>query len=453
MMTIATTVFISTTVFCFWYIKRRIGFGLSLTCILLSILIFVHGAPMLVYLYFTGPDTLIFEAALKSVDRDAVQANVLWAVSLLFIFAPAGSELATIVFQRTYNRGQRNIREQGLAPTLRSYQLSGLQLNAVWAVAFGMAAVSIIESQPSKIFAYFLSGGSEIEKLLLRREEGGTQFYLYNVVLYSVAPFLVMVTKQNYFGKQAATNINTLAVVIFSLVLLGKFATLSKAPPVIFLLQLLLLRMALKRQKLNLAAIVSLGSAALILFSVTVNYTISDLDLSDILKFLYYRVFDIPNESLIEYFAAIPATLPHGWGAGIFSFLRSGHSNEWIQTYSAVAEVTRDSLESTSNVLFIGDAWAEFAWPGVISFSVIAGFTVRSIDIYAFRDGHSDEAACLVAGCSFGVFTMLSTALNTAMVTGGLALLPIISMLLVRRRKSRMHFRARKDAPNITSAQ
>lgn len=451
-MTIATMVLILTAVFSGWYIKRRIGFGLNLTCILLSILIFVHGIPMLVYLYFTGPDTLIFEAALKSVDRDAVQANVLWAVSLLFVFAPAGSELAKIVFQRTYNRGQRNIREQGLAPTLKSYQLSGAPLKAVWAVAFGMTVVSIIESQPSKIFAYFLSGGSEIEKLFLRREEGGTQFYLYNVVLYSVAPFLMMVANQNDRGKQAAAKLNTLAVVMFSLVLLGKFATLSKAPPVIFLLQLLLLRMAIKRQRLNLVAIVSLAAAALILFSVVVNFTIPDLDLSSILKFLYYRVFDIPNESLIEYFSAIPATLPHGWGAGIFPFLRDGPSNQWVQTYSAVAEVTRDSLDSTSNVLFIGDAWAEFAWPGVILFSVIAGFTVRSIDIYAFRDGHSDEAACLVAGCSFGVFTMLSTALNTAMVTGGLALLPIISMLLVRRRKSRIRFRTLKDVPNNTSA-
>ena len=131
--------------------------------------------------------------------------------------------------------------------------------------------------------------------------------------------------------------------------------------------------------------------------------------------------------------------LPHGWGAGIIPSLFHAGTSEWIPTYSAVAEVTRDSLESTSNVLFIGDAWAEFAWAGVAVFSIIAGFTIRSIDIYAFRRGHSDESACLVAGCVFGIFTMLSTALNTAMVTGGLALLPLLSVLLCRRRRRHRH--------------
>lgn len=436
-MTVATIAFVLAVVLCAWYAKHRIGVRLNLTFLLLSILILVHGVPMLIYLHLTGPDTFIFEAALKSVDREVVQARVLLALALMFVCLVAGSELARLLFWRTHQRGQQALRLQGARPAVQSYDLAGLPRAWLWLLVIAMSLVSVIESQPTKVIEYFMSGGSEIEKLLLRREEGGTQFYLYNVVLYSVAPFLVMVAHRADRSRRGAGALGALAIALFAVVLLGKFATLSKAPPVIFLLQLLLLRMVVQRRSLNVVSVAKLVCAALALFSVVVSLTIPDLDLASVFVFLYYRVFDIPNESLIEYFSAIPAALPHGRGAGIFPLLFHSGMSEWIPTYSAVAEVTRDSLDSTSNVLFIGDAWAEFAWAGVAVFSVIAGFTVRSIDVYAFRRGHSDESACLVAGCAFGIFTMLSTALNTAMVTGGLALLPLLSVLLSRRRRRR----------------
>lgn len=442
-MTVATLVFVMAVVLCAWYAKRRIGVRLNLTFLLLSILILVHGVPMLVYLHLTGPGTFIFEAAFKSVDRDVVQARVLLALALMFVCLIAGSGLARLVFLRTHQRGQRALRFQGARPAVRIYDLRGLPRLWLWLLVLAMALVSMVESQPVKVIGYFMSGGSEIEKLLLRREEGGTQFYLYNVVLYSVAPFLTMVAIRAGRSRRAAGTVDALAIALLAVVLMGKFATLSKAPPVIFLLQLLLLRMVFLRRELNLLSVAKLTTVALALFSLVVSLTIPDLDLAGVLAFLYYRVFDIPNESLIEYFSAIPALLPHGWGVGIFPSLLHTGASEWIPTYSAVAEVTRDSLESTSNVLFIGDAWAEFAWAGVASFSILAGFIVRSIDIYAFRRGHSDESACLVAGCAFGIFTMLSTALNTAMVTGGLALLPVLSALLCGRLLHRRRFGVR----------
>ena len=434
-MTIATIAFVLALMLCAWYVKYGVGMRPSVTLLLLSILILVHGAPMLIYLHVTGPDTFIFEAALKSVDRETIQARVLWALALLFVCLVAGSETSRHLFWRTHRQGERALRAQGAGPAVRSYRLSGISGRLLWMLFIGMALVSIVESQPTKVFSYFMSGGSEIEKLLLRREEGGTQFYLYNVVLYSVAPFLVMVAHRSRWGprrRSVAGATAPLALALFAAVILGKFATLSKAPPVIFLLQLLLLRMVVQRRSVSVLSVAKLVTAGLALFAVVVSMTIPDLDLYSVFGFLYYRVFDIPNESLIEYFSAIPASLPHGWGAGLLPSLFHNDSSEWIPTYSAVAEVTRDSLDSTSNVLFIGDAWAEFAWVGVVLFSLLAGFIVRSIDIYAFRHGHSDESACLVAGCAFGVFTMLSTALNTAMITGGLALLPLASLLLSR---------------------
>jgi hypothetical protein len=179
-------------------------------------------------------------------------------------------------------------------------------------------------------------------------------------------------------------------------------------------------------------------AAAFVLFAMMVHWTIPDLDTLAVIKFLYYRVFDIPNEGLLEYFAAVPASIPHGGGGGIFAFLRNVPDAEYIPMYSAVAEVTRDSLISTSNSMFIADAWAEFGWWGVIVFSVLAGTVLRCVDLYAFRNGESDESACLVAGGAYGIFTMLSTSLTTSLITGGLVLMPLLALALRSRKKRSM---------------
>lgn len=50
------------------------------------------------------------------------------------------------------------------------------------------------------------------------------------------------------------------------------------------------------------------------------------------------------------------------------------------------------------------------------------------------RDGCSDQTACLVAGCAFGIFTVLSISFTTGLVTGGLATVPLTSALFIRRR-------------------
>lgn len=165
--------------------------------------------------------------------------------------------------------------------------------------------------------------------------------------------------------------------------------------------------------------------------------TLPELDVASGLSFLYYRTFDIPNEVLLEYFSAIPAVIPHSWGHSVRALLDGAVPTENLQTYYAVAEVTRNSLLSTSNAMFVGDAWAQFSWYGVVFVSLMAGFLVRLIDLYSQKNGYTDQTAALIAGCSFGIFTILSTAFTTGLLTGGLALVPLLSTFFVRRRSVR----------------
>src|SRR5437660_981503 len=331
-MTIATGGFILAAVFASWYVRRYVGFRLSVTFLLFAALILVHSIPLLIYLNITGPDTFIYEAALAPVDRDAVQAKLLWALALMFVFVITGSALARVVFPVWRRQGLRAMRLQNEQALHHSFRWTALSKITLWLLVAAMLAVSVYESQLSRVFDYFASGESELERILFRYESGGTPFYVYNVVLYSLAPFLVMVAYCADLNQGKRRGLSILLIGMLTVVLLGKFGTLSKAPPVIFLLQLLLLGVLLKRQAVSLRVLALMVGAALILFLGIVRLTIPDIDLGSMLAFIYYRVFDIPNETLLEYFSAIPASLPHGWGAGIFGFLRESANTDRLPT-------------------------------------------------------------------------------------------------------------------------
>ena len=428
-MTAALASHLTATVFAIWFLVARVGLRISVTSILLVALIVVHGLPLSIYLTTTGPDTFVYEAALAYVDADEVRSRLAYALALTFVAVVAGIQITNVLLRDWERRVQvaSAVRSVGRNDQIR---IASPVRIGLWSVVIAMATVSLAEGQLQKIWLYFVSDESEMGKIALRAAFGGAPYYWYNLLLASVAPFLVMAAYCVRRGDARALDGLALFISLLAMTLLGKFGTLSKAPPVIFVAQFLLFLMLLKRMRLSAASIMLLILATLLLFFLFVYASVPELGAMDTIRFLNYRIFDIPNESLLEYFAAIPAMIDHGWGSGLLPFLRAKSDSDFVPMYLAVAELIRGSYESTSNAMFIADAWAEFGWAGVLAFSILAGAIARSIDLYAFRNGESEEAACLVAGCSFGVFTLMSTSLTTAMVTGGLLLLPVLSFVI-----------------------
>lgn len=446
--TLALTVHAVALILTLAYLRQRVERKLSLTGISLMTLCLVHGPALTIYVLFTGPDSYGFEVTLERVDRSATLAQLPLAVSLMFAGLLLGIEAATVLWRGAARRAIRALRGQPRGTLNRRMRLGPFGRATLWILTLAMLAVTVAEAQVSKVANYFASGETELGMILMRSEEGGTPYYAYNLLLAAVAPFLLMVAFSAASNQPRHVALRTLIPALFIAVLIGKLGTLSKAPAVIFLLQLLLFWLLWRRHRFAWRSVALVVCSAFVMFAGIVHWTIPDLDLYGVEQFLYYRVFDIPNEVLLEYFAAVPASVPHGWGTGLVPFLRGVPDSQYLPMYSAVAEVTRGTLLSTSNAMFIGDAWAEFGWAGLAIFPVIAGFVVRSIDIYAFRHGESDVSACLVAGGTYGIFTFLSTSLNTALLTGGLALLPAIAFLL----DSRGRRSARSAKPATTSS-
>jgi len=430
-MTFAILFFVLTFLFSLYFTATRLAARPSISLLLMGSLLFIHGVPLLIYLYVTGPGGLIYEKAFDLVSQEEIVENLLLAMSFVFLGVPAGIRFTQWLWpkQRAADADLANWSEGELR---RVYHATSSARIFLWVVVLAVLAVIFVEDQPKKIVEYFLDAGTEYENLILRVDGGGTPYYIYNVFLYSIAPFIVMVLWSLKTALPDDWNIKILFYSLFAVVLLGKLGTLSKSPPVFLLLQLTLLVIITLQARIRMRDVLTTILIATILFGLVVKLTIPNLDMVEIFGFLYYRIFDIPNEVLIEYFFAFPYSLPHTWEYGVFGTLIRPLNEIPLPNYFAVAELSRGSVLSSSNAMFLGDAWADYGWLGVILFPFLAGVAVQSVDLYASRHGRTDEWACITAGCSFAVMTMLSTGLTTAFVTGGLALIPLVSILFLK---------------------
>jgi hypothetical protein len=396
-----------------WHLKRHVTLRISTTSLMFGALLLVHGVPLLSYLYITGPGTDIYEAALASQDRAAIIDTLQFAVALMFICITLGSHVAGGLFPGWAAEFRNLGRRRRLGQIEHVFVTSPARTLFFVLVILVMAAVAVVESQPAKILDFYNTPLSIFEKSALRTATGGSAYYLYNLFVASIGTFVAMVAFTSWKLERGKHYVGLIAAAMIGLLWMGKLASLMKAPPVMFLLQFLVLYMMMTGKTLSVRTILTGLVATLVLSALIVKLTFTDLDSTAVFQFLYYRLFEIPNETLLEYFAAIPATLPYEWGAGMFGFLRSQSSDQSIPTYFAVAALTRGNLESSSNAMFIADAWAQFSWMGV---ALMSFFT--------------DESAVIVASCSYGVLILLVTSLPTALITGGLGLIPMLSFII-----------------------
>jgi len=92
-------------------------------------------------------------------------------------------------------------------------------------------------------------------------------------------------------------------------------------------------------------------------------------------------------------------------GGGAFESLIRPIDEVTLLNYFAVAELSRETVLSSSNAMFLWDAWADYGWPGLVCFPFLAGGAVVIV---------------------------LSTDLTTAFVTAGFALIPLILLLFLQ---------------------
>lgn len=426
-------------------IWRRVGINLSLSSVLLALLLLFHGPAYIYYTRTWGPETDFFDTIVSAARGQDVLPTLDLALATTFICVCIGIIAVDLLTGVSVPRWKNSLRRWSSTTT----DVSNTEVRQVANISAALTALIIlpfilIDDQLPKVLNYFTSNAGEVEKIALRREAGGSNFYLYNLLLATLLPYiafclLVLRLKHAQYASKWAFP-------FIALVALGKAATLSKAPLAVFALQCMVVWLMMRKLTLSWQMILALTLSSTLIFllmSFVANPTFEEITL--IFEFLFYRVFMIVNEGLLEYFAAIPFVIEHSWGTQFSWVAALFQAKPSLPTFWLVGEVHRGVLGSTTTVMFMGDAWADFSWLGVVFAATTAGVIVRLIDIELIvKRGKTVSTIAGLAMGHFGLFIALSTSLQTALFTGGLALvIPFLWMISGRNRPQRWSATAR----------
>jgi len=413
----------------FFYLQR-VGIHFGLTSVLLGLMLIFHGPAYLYYTRIWGPETEFFEQILSAAPGANVIGTLDVALGLTFLGVCVGVAMADLLCGVDKRHHKHAIDEWAASPVrMAPAMVARVKVLAVGGIAI-LLAFALIDNQLVNIYNYAVSDAGEFEKIGMRRDLGGSQIYLYNLLVASVFPFIAFCLL--ILKREGTRKIRWMLLAFVALLVVAKAATLSKAPLAVLLLQLLTVEYMRRSLKLTFMMIVKLLAFSVGLFvamAFVANPTLDEALV--VLTFLFYRVFMIVNEGLMEYFAAIPYVLPHTWGSQSSWVATLFQSDPQEATFWLVGEVHRGVSGSTTTVMFMGDAWADFAWAGVVLVPVVAGLFLRWLDIQLIiRRGKTVVTVAGLALGHYGIFIALSTALQTAMVTGGLLfVLPLVALI------------------------
>jgi len=427
------------------YLVLNLRLFLTTTTMLLGSLLLIYGPAFLTYTLSSGETDFLLQRLsgttglphpiypmiqAKVPDFDAIIIAMNFSIALMYAGIIAGIEAVDRLFPK---------RTAMLRPALTNWSTQPLHddigrhrmlLMVILALVLLMSYFSITENHIATIWNFLsIKGDEDVVRNAFRFSHGGSPDYLYRLILGAVAPmFVIWGLLAGWSGR--SWRLLSAASLLLIVTLIGKSETLSKAPPAFFLVQLMLAAFLAFSNKVTWrSALGAAGGVALTLFAVTVLVVRSAQGM-DALRFMYSRVFEAPNQALLEYYGTFPFVHPFMWGASIRP-VATLMGQPYLPAYSIVAFAWYGTYDVTSNALFIADAWADFWYVGVIAFSLVAGAVCRSIDAVFLADGKTVTAIAVLGAAFFGVFTLLVTALNTAMASGGLLLAPILAGLVV----------------------
>jgi len=396
------------------YAARREWRWISVTSMLLGALLVLFGGGYLYYRSMSGLDNQVSE-------------YVTTALIQMWLGLVIGVEIMRHVAKKGSGIRERSLNRWHLVPIRASsgddavWTLIGIVLLIYLALMF----VALAKGQ--QIFA-FMALDSEVSKRDFRLATGMQGGYALNLVLTTFGPFLAIVIALRAAVTRSRNDV-VLAILLVSLVMLFKIATFHKSQWVWFVIQLLIAWRLMRTPRANFLTLASVSMVLTGTLLVGAQLAYPELDVAGLWRYLVYRVFEISNEGLYQYWYIYPDYIPHTYGLNVGLFHGLFGSGELVPAHTRVAQFF-GSMESTFNAMFIADAWVEAGWTAVFGVSVLVGMVVKGFDIYSGVLGKSPVGIALIASGFQGVITLCSTSAFTAFLTGGLLSLPILVILV-----------------------
>lgn len=415
-----------------YLVKKTQGF-ISASSMLLSFLLLLYGPAYLVYMLYYNQESLIYRELMKTPYFDEAAASLNLAIAMTYLGCVSGIELIDRLAPRRAQKLTRTLHDWNANQLRSASSVDGWLIAANVMLIALMAWTSIREHHIAVISGFLETANSQSAKGEYRLLHAGSASYAYRVALTSIAPFLLTWGFLEGLIKRNWLLLAT-ACVLFALTLLGRLETLSKMPIALLAVQIGLATLLSFRNRNSIGLAVAALAAVVLVFYPLVELSIPEASrATSAAEFLFWRTFFISNEVLLEYFSAIPYYISHTWGLNI-RVVAILFNKEFTPAYEQVSLLWRGQPGSTSNAMFIADAWADFSLFGVAATSVLAGAICRMIDVIFVAEGKSPMTIGLL-GCSFvGIVQLMLSSIQSAMLGGGLASIPLTLLALIKAR-------------------
>lgn len=426
------------------YLYVRLRLFLTATSMLLGSLLLIYGPAYLSFMLSSGEKSMVIERLSGSVggkspifsiihaasaDFPAIMTAMNFAVALMFVGVIAGIEIVDRLMPTRIAAMQVSVADWNSQPLKDNVGGSRILLAIIIGLTLFMAWVSIKENHIDLIKGFLSIHGDEASRTAYRLNHGGSQNYLYRLMLGAVAPMLIVWGVLSGWVNRSWVLLLA-ASLLFAAIMVGKSETLSKAPPAFFIIQLIVAGLLVFRNRVTWRSGLAVLLAIVLILYMVIKLTMLAYDNFGALGFLYYRVFEVPSEALLETFGAFPFRYPHTWGANIRP-LAMLMGIDYVPAFTIISLLWHNTKDATSNALFIADAWVDFSYAGVVVFSMIAGAACRLIDAIYLVNGKTVLGIAVMAAAFAGIFSLLISALNTAFFSGGLLLAPLVAGAIV----------------------
>jgi hypothetical protein len=218
---------------------------------------------------------------------------------------------------------------------------------------------------------------------------------------------------------------------LFGMLLLTSIANLHKLPVIIALLFVLLNRsLRTSRNEITGFRPLLLPGVIILLVGPILYFVTYDLTGQDAFAATLTRIMVVPQACLEGFLHVYPSKLPfnHGLGIGLVSKLLGSRS--YVSPPFAVGEYISGDPNVSANAFWSSEMWAAFGYAGVVLGSMFtAGFLV-SLDALMLRRRRTAMSAATYAYLVVASLAVPSVSILTAMLSGGLALAPLLLTLL-----------------------
>jgi len=351
------------------------------------------------------------------------------SVASVLLTVPIGMAAVNLVFGFSIREIRRFHDRRIVASGWKSW--NSIALGVLLLGALSLTVYYLYYTPTVALFTLLSRAGSSLEIALAREAsfkllDGGI-LYAFAWLRNTVWPFLILLTFAMFYTRRSR---GWLALFMLSLFAGSFYAALSTArgPLAMIAFDLVLILYLLRKGRFRLR---TYGAALVGVFSLPVLFTALrssggwSLSLTRLIDVLYSvvirRVFILPADVLASYFEVFPSVHPHLAGASLSIASLWGVVPFDVGNYVAMYRGGTIAT-ATSNAAFIGSAWADFGWSGVLGFGLLLGVLLQMANLWVVRRRKTPTSYVLFVLFGAVAFGLVSRPLSSSLVThGGLA--------------------------------